>query len=181
VDGRRAELADREAKLSESISARTRLADERLSYLDSVKQPSSEPPQAHLTAPHGPRTDEEQRRIRFLRLWAVISTPLLLAAPIVVLVASPLAWIPTIAALVALFLGVEAIARHRFVSFLGSLLLVVGVIAVVGGLVYLARYHWQIVLSAVLGAAALAVLIGNLGDLRHGWRRGPPAHEEEEL
>jgi hypothetical protein len=180
VEGRRTEVTDREAKLSETIAARTRLADERLSYLDSLQQSSVEAPQAHLTAPHGPRTDEEQRRIRFLRLWAVISTPLLLAAPIVVLIASPLAWIPTIGALAALFLGVEAIGRHRFISFLGSLLLVAGVIAALGGLFYLARYHWQIALSAVLGAAALAVLIGNLGDLRHGWMRGPPAREEEE-
>ena len=180
AEARRAELIDREAKLNDSIAARTRLADERHSYADSVRHPSVEPPQAHLTAPHGPRTEEERRRVRFLRLWAVISTPLLLAAPIVVLIASPLAWIPTIAALAGLFLGAESIARHRFISFLGSVLLVVGVLAALGGLVFLVRNYWQIALSAILGAAALAVLIGNLGDLRHGWMRGPPAQEEEE-
>lgn len=177
---RRAELVDREAALNEHIAARTQLADKRHSYLDSLQEPSAEAPQAHLTAPHGPRTQEQERRARFLRLWAVISTPLLLAAPVVVLVASPLTWIPTIAALAGLFLGVEAIARHRFISFLGSVLLVIGVIAAIGALFYVLRNHWQILLSVILGAAALAVLIGNLGDLRHGWLRGPPVHEDDE-
>jgi hypothetical protein len=180
AERRRAELIDHEASLNESIAARTQLADERRSYLDSIQRPAPEPPQAHLATPHGPRTDEQERRVRFLRLWAVISTPLLLAAPIVVLIASPLAWIPTIAALVGLFLGVEAIARHRFISFLGSLLLVVGVIAALGAVFYVLRTHWQIVLSVILGAAALAVLIGNLGDLRHGWLRGPAVHEDDQ-
>jgi hypothetical protein len=36
------------------------------------------------------------------------------------------------------------------------------------------------VLSVILGAAALAVLIGNLGDLRHGWLRGPAVHEDDQ-
>jgi hypothetical protein len=177
---RRAELIEREATLNEHIAARTRLADERHSYVDSLQQPAAELPQAHLRAPHGPRTEEQERRVRFLRLWAVISTPLLLAAPIVVLVASPLTWIPTIAALAGLFLAVEAIARHRFVSFLGSVLLVIGIIAALGALFYLLRNHWTIVLSVIFGAAALAVLIGNLGDLRHGWLRGPHGHEADE-
>jgi hypothetical protein len=47
-------------------------------------------------------------------------------------------------------------------------------------LFYVLRYHWQIVLSVILGAAALAVFIGNLGDVRHGWMRGPSVHEEDE-
>jgi hypothetical protein len=33
------------------------------------------------------------------------------------------------------------------------------------------RDHWRIAASALLGMAALALLAGNLGDLRHGWRR----------
>lgn len=176
---RRAELADREAKLNQQIAQRTGLADERRSHLDSLAHPQSEPADAHMARRPGPRSGEQKRRQRFLRLWAVISTPLLLASPIVVLVAQPLTWATTIAALVVLFLGAEAIARHRFLSFLASALLVVAVCAVGFGLVLLIPRFWRIAVSAALGAAALTLLIGNLGDLRHGWLRGPVSHESE--
>jgi energy-coupling factor transporter transmembrane protein EcfT len=51
----------------------------------------------------------------------------------VVLVASPLAWITTIAVLAAAFAGVEAIARRRLLSFLASMLLLAGTIALIVG------------------------------------------------
>ena len=180
ANSRRGELAERELKLNRRIAERTRLADERRSHLDTLGQPPAEPPDAHIATPHGPRTEEEERRLRFLRLWSVLSTPLLLASPIVVLIAQPLTWITTIAALVALFLGVEAIARHRFLSFVASLLLVAAAIAGVVGFFVLIHNYWRIGVSAVLGTAALALLIGNLGDLRHGWARGPAPGEEDE-
>ena len=96
------------------------------------------------------------------------------------LIAQPLTWITTIAVLIALFLGVEAIARHRFLSFLASLLLVAAVIAGVVGFLLLIHNYWRIGVSAVLGTAALALLIGNLGDLRHGWMRGAAPGDEDE-
>ena len=39
------------------------------------------------------------------------------------------------------------------------------------GFLLLFREHWRIAVSVVVGIAALALLIGNLGDLRHRWRR----------
>jgi len=178
---RRAELAGREATLNRQIGERARLADERRSHLDSLERPPApEPPDAHIANRHGPRAEDETRRLRFLRVWAVISTPLLLASPIVVLIARPLTWISTIAALVAVFLGAEAIARHRFLSFLASAVLIAGGLAVALELVLLIQHNWRIVVSAVLGAAALALLIGNLGDLRHGWLPGPAPREEDQ-
>jgi hypothetical protein len=177
---RRAELTDREAKLNQRIAERTRLADERRSHLDSLGQPPAERPDAHIATRHAPRSEEQERRLRFLRLWAVISTPLLLASPIVVLIAKPLTWIATIAAEVALFLGAESVARHRFLSFLGSLLLIAGVVAAALALVLLLHNYWRTVVAVALGAAALALLIGNLGDLHHRWLRGPAPRDDDE-
>ena len=180
ANSRRSELADREAKLNQLIAERTRLADERRSHLDSLEHPPADLPDAHIASRHEPRTEQEERQLRFLRLWSVLSTPLLLASPIVVLIAQPLTWITTIAALVALFLGAEAIARHRFLSFLASLLLMVAVVGGIVGFALLIHNYWRVAVSAVLGAAALALLIGNLNDLRHGWLRGAAPHDDEQ-
>jgi hypothetical protein len=109
--------------------------------------------------------------MRFLRLWSVVSAPLLLVSVIVVLNARPLTWIATISALAGLFMGVEAFARRRFASFLASALLLVVAIALGAGFVLLFHGHWRIAVSAVIGVAALALLVGNVGDLRHRWRR----------
>ncbi len=75
------------------------------------------------------------------------------------LIAQPLTWITTIAALVALFLGAEAIARHRFLSFLASLLMMVAVVAGIVGLALLIHNYWRVAVSVLLGVAALALLI----------------------
>ncbi|MCL2770553.1 MAG: hypothetical protein FWD42_10690, partial [Solirubrobacterales bacterium] len=178
---RRVELVEREASLNERIVARTRLAEERASHLDTLSRGlAPEPPQAHIAKPHGPRSVEQRRRASFLRLWAAVSTPLLLASPIIVLLASPLAWIPTIGVLAVMFLGVEAFARHSFLSFLASVLMLAGVAAVVVAIVFLLSNYWQIAVSAILGAAALALLIGNLTDFRHRWQEGAAIGEEKD-
>lgn len=122
--------------------------------------------------------EEQERRRRFLQLWAVASMPLLLASVIVILNGGRLAWITTAAVLAGVFVGVEAIARRRFLSFLASLLLLGGAILVGVGLARLFREHWRLAMSAVIGAASLALLIGNLRDLRHGWRSGPEPQGE---
>jgi len=172
ADNRRAEIVEHEADVNEMIAARTRMAEERRTHLETLSRPlPAEPPQAHIKTPHGPRTEEQERRTRFLRLWAVLSTPLLLAAVIVVLLARPLAWLGTIAVLTGLFVGVEAFARRRFLSFLASTLLLAAIIVVGTAVIVVFRDHWKIAVSVVIGAGALALLIGNVRDLRHGWRR----------
>jgi hypothetical protein len=181
ADKRRTEMIARESTLNQMIAARTRLAEERRTHLVTLKSPlPPEPPQAHIMTPHGPRSEEQERRTRFLRLWGVVSTPLLLTSVIVVIDTPALAWITTIAVLGGLFLGVEAFARRRFLSFVASTLLLAGAIVVCGGFVVLFHQHWRTVLSVVFGAAALALLVGNLGDVRHGWRRGRAARDPEQ-
>ncbi len=174
AESRRAELVEREAALSATIATRTRLAEERRAHLATLRAPlAPERTQAHVRTPHAPRVEEQERRIRFLRAWAALSTPLLLVAVIVFLNAPPLGKVGTVIAAVVVFLGVEAIARRRFLSFLGSLLLVAAAIAVVEVFVALSTDYWRIAVSIVVGAAAFALLVGNVRDLRHHWRRGP--------
>jgi hypothetical protein len=176
---RRSEMADLEVKLDLVIADRTRLAEELRTHHETIDCPfASEHPQAHIKTPHAPHTAEQQRRIRFLRFWAAISTPLLLAMVPVILLARPLTWITTIAAATVLFLGVEAFARRRFLSFLASVLLLLTIAAVVVIFAELFQQHWRIAVSVVFAAAALALLAGNLGDLRHGWRRGTSIGDE---
>ena len=65
----------------------------------------------------------------------------------------------------------EAFARRRFASFLASTVVLAAVVALGARSVLLFHEHWRIAVSALIGLAALALLIGNLGDLRHGWWR----------
>jgi hypothetical protein len=167
ADRREAELAKREAALNEVIAARTALVEERRAHLATVSEGlPPESPQAHLRWLHRPYLDEQERRIRFLKGWAAVSTPLLLSSVILILVVSPLAWIVDIGVLACVFLGFEAIARRRFLSFLASVGLVVVTVAVMVGLIVLFLRHWRIALSLVIGVAAVALLIANLRAIR---------------
>ncbi len=181
AESRRAETTAREAELNQMIATRTRAAEERRVHLATLSSGIRlEPAQAHFGTPHGPRSDEQERRTRFLRLWGIVSTPLLLASVIIILIARPLAWITTIALLGVSFLGVEAFARRRLLSFLASLLLLAASLVLVVGFLVLFHKHWRIALSVVFGVAALGLLIGNLADVRHGWRHTRAARDDAE-
>jgi hypothetical protein len=80
--------------------------------------------------------------------------------------------------LVVLLIGVEAFARRRFLSFLGSSVMVLTVVGICVSFVELFHKHWRIALSAVFLVAALALLIGNLGDLNSGRRRGGTVEDQ---
>ena len=78
------------------------------------------------------------------------------------LTASPLALVTTILIFVAIFTGVEAIARRRSVSFLVSVLRLVGAVVLFVVLAFLFLDHWRIAVSVLIGVAALVLLLGNL-------------------
>jgi hypothetical protein len=167
AESREAGLAEREAAVNEMIAARTALVEERRAHLATVSGGlPPEAPQAHIRRPHQPYLDEQERRTRFLKIWAAVSTPLLLSSVILILVVSPLAWIVDIGIVTCAFLGFEAIARRRFLSFLASVGLLVVVVAVSVGLIVLFLRHWRIALSLVIGVAAVALLIANLRAIR---------------
>jgi hypothetical protein len=173
VEARRERMAQIEAELDEKIAARAQLAEALHAHRDTVRRPLAlESPQAHIKTPRGPRSVDQRRRVRFLHFWAAVSTPLLLALVPVVLLARPLAWLTTIAAAALLFIGVEAFARRRFLSFMASVLLVAAVVVAAVAIVRLGHEYWKYALAGLFGIAALALLIGNIGDLRHGWQQG---------
>ncbi|MFZ0090014.1 MAG: hypothetical protein WAL63_10930 [Solirubrobacteraceae bacterium] len=173
AQARRSEMIALETRLRQTIAERNSMAEELRTHRDTLIRPlAPEPPRAHIKKRHAPRSEEQERRTRILKLWAAISTPLLLALVPVILLARPLAWLATIVAAGLLFLGVEAFARRRFLSFVASALLLATTIVIVVAFVRLGHQYWKYVLSAVFGIAALALLVGNLGDLSHGWRRG---------
>jgi hypothetical protein len=179
VESRRGGLERLEADLRCSIADRTELAEELRAHLDELRRPSeAAAPQAHLSARHLPRTAEQQRRTRFLRVWAAISTPLLLASVPVILLARPLALATTLGALALLFAGMEAFARRRLLSFMASAALMLAVVAIFVVIVELSQRYWTVAISAVFAIAALVLLVGNLGDIRHGWQRGGSIGEQ---
>lgn len=166
AEQRKAEVDEREAALNHTIAKRATLAEERHAHLATLSEPiDAEPTQAHIRRPHRPYVEAQERRRRFLTLWAAISTPLLLGSIVVVLIASPLASITTIAILFLMFTGVEAIARRRLLSFVASVLLLAAAIALGVGFILLLLKHWRTALSILFGAAALALLVGNLHDV----------------
>jgi len=166
---READLVEREAVLNDTIAARTSLHEERRAHVATLSEGlPPEPPQAHIRRHHQPYLDEQERRTRFLKLWAALSTPLLLSSIIVVLVASPLAWIIDISILACAFIGVEAIARRRFLSLLASTVLLLATVALGVGLILLLLNHWRIAISLVIGVAAAALLIANIRAIRSG-------------
>jgi hypothetical protein len=163
ADARRAAQAEGELALNQAIARRADLADERQAHRATLSGPiAPESPQAHLSKPHLPHRPDQERRTRFLELWAVLSIPLLLSSIAVALTASRLALVTTILSFVAIFTGVEAIARRRFVSLLFGLLRLVAVVALVVVLAFLFLDHWRIAVSVLIAVAALVLLLGNL-------------------
>jgi hypothetical protein len=72
---RQAEIAEREVALNQTIAMRTSLAEERGAHLATLSGTiAPEPPHAHIRRPHQPYIEAQQRRTRFLKLWAAVST-----------------------------------------------------------------------------------------------------------
>ena len=164
---RETELTEREAALNRTIAGRTGLAEERRAHLATLSTSlPPERPQAHVRTLHQPYVQRQLRRTRFLKLWAAISTPLLLASIILVLIASPLVWTLDILTLVCLFIGVEAIARRRFLSFVASLALLALLLALGVGFVLLLLAHWRLALSLLAGVGAVVLLLANVSAMR---------------
>ena len=65
-----------------------------------------------------------------------------------------------------LFLGVEAIARRRLLSFLASVVLLALAVGIGWALLVAFLDNWRITLSVIFGLAALALLVANVRDVR---------------
>lgn len=166
---RRQELAGRDAALLALRDERRHLDAERAALeaalRDGLPVP---PPRAHLgrAAAALERAEEQPRvRSRLLRIWAAISTPLIIAIVVWLLIGNftQYYWLGVIVG-VLVILGVESLARGRLLAFIGwSLVVFVGASIAIG----LIR-EWRFTLAVLLLVGAVVLLAQNLRELRSG-------------
>lgn len=128
-----------------------------------------ETPRAHLArspsdrGEHVEAEEPTQVRSRLLRIWAAVSTPLIIAIVVWLLIGtdSGYYWIGAVVG-VLVVIGVESLARSRFLAFLGWV-----VVVVVGTFVVVALVQeWRLTLAVLLLLGALVLLAQNLRELR---------------
>jgi hypothetical protein len=163
------EAERRERALAALVARRTALAEERAAhagYLAGPRDPG--PAGAHLRHPHLPYAAQRDLRSRFLRVWAAVSTPVLVLG-LGGLVARPS--IPVLVGFLTflvVFGVVEAIGRRRVLAFATVLGAVLLWIAAVAGLILALLSSWHFVLAGLLAVLALVLLVVNVRELRSG-------------
>jgi hypothetical protein len=163
---RAAEVAKAEMELRALVRTRTDLAEERAAHEATLaRPPDAEEPHEHLSEPHVPYTPTRGPRTRFLNAWAALSTPLFILAVVGVFVVphEPVAIL--LAAVVFLFLTMEAWARRRLLALGAGLLMLAGALAVVAGLGLAVFYGGRYVLLVPMVAIAVVLLVVNLREL----------------
>jgi hypothetical protein len=165
---RRGELDVRERELLATAARRARLETEVEAHRDHLAHPAPEAADAHLrgVTPAAPRGTV--RRPRFLKVWAAVSTPLLVLTIVVLLTAPPLAFFTSVAVFAGLFLGVEAAARGRLLAFLAGVVLTAVTVAALVALVVGLLRNWHVVLVVLLTLAGVVLFAVNLRELRRG-------------
>jgi hypothetical protein len=165
---RAAEVTKAEDDLRALVRARTDLVAEREAHQATLaRPPAPERPQEHLREPHAPYTPSRGSRTRFLHVWAALSTPLFIFALVGVFVVphEPVAIL--LAAVVFLFITMEAWARRRMLALATCLGTLVGAVAVVAGLGLAVMYGGRYVLLVPMVAVAGVLLVVNLRELFH--------------
>ena len=166
ADRRRAVVADHEARISE-LRAERRELEAELDALDMAEAAGLplEGPRAHLGEHELPEHEvaESHVRQRVLRIWAAVSTPVLLAVIIWLLVghATEYYWTGVLGGL-ALIIGFEALARGRLMSAVFTTLTFFIGIGIIIGLLQ----EWRITLAILLLIGAVVLLWQNIHELR---------------
>jgi cation transport ATPase len=119
------------------------------------------PARAHIARAARPVSEAETRAGRVAQLWASISVTIVLLALIGIFVYQREQLLSVLVFAIALFAFVEAGFRRRLTRFIGSFN--VG-LAVVGALVLLQHFFWQIIVLTVV-AVGLYILWENLREL----------------
>jgi hypothetical protein len=166
---RAAELEQRAQALTTLTAQRTALAEERdahLAYLAGPRDPG--PADAHLRHPHVPYAAQRDLRSRFLRVWAAVSTPVLVLGLGGLVLRPSVAVTTGFLAFLGVFAVVEAIGRRRVLAFatvLGALALW---ILAVAALILALLSSWHMVLAGLLAVIAVVLLVVNIRELRSG-------------
>jgi len=161
------EAARRERALAGLVTRRSTLTEERaahLAYLAGPRDPGR--PDAHLRHPHLPYAALTDFRARFLRVWAAVSTPVLVLGLGGLLIRPSVPVLVGFVTFLMVFGVVEAIGRRRVLAFatvVGALLLWV---AAVAGLILAVLSSWHLVLAALFAALGVVLLVVNVRELR---------------
>jgi hypothetical protein len=119
------------------------------------------PARAHITRATRPVSEAETRAGRVAQLWASISVAVVLLALIGIFVYQRQHLLSALVFAIAVFAFVEASFRKRVTRFIGSVN--IG-LAIVGALVLLQHFFWQMIVSTVV-AVGFYILWENLREL----------------
>jgi hypothetical protein len=162
-----AEAVRQERALAALVARRSALAEERAAhaaYLAGPRDPG--PPGAHLRHPHLPYAAQTDLRSRFLRVWAAVSTPVLVLGLGGVLVRPSVPVLVGFLTFLVVFGVVEAIGRRRVLAFATVVGALVLWIVAVAGLILALLSSWHLVLAGLLAVVALVLLVVNVRELR---------------
>lgn len=164
---RRRAVAARDAAMLALRDERRHLDAERVALELAARDGLATPPaRAHLGRAAAALDQVEQEpkvRGKLLRIWAAISTPLIIAIVVWLLIGNytNYYWVGVIAG-VMVIIGVESLARGRLLAFLGwAIVLLVGASIAIG----LIR-EWRFTLAVILLVGAVVLLTQNLRELR---------------
>lgn len=169
AEAQRRQITTAERELGELVARRAAAADERRAHVDTLRQHAIvDDPQAHLRHRAVPVGHDHDERVRLLRIWSTISTPLLFLAMGLLIVDHRFGIVSGVTAFVVVFLAIEAIARRRLVAFVVTLIGVIVAALVTIAVVQGVLGRWRLVLAALLAAIGCAILLANIRDLRRG-------------
>lgn len=169
---RGAMLSAAEDQLEEVVGRRTRLLEERTVHERVLADPPPPPdPQRHLRGHVLQPYHQDGGRARVLRVWGLVSVPLLLLGIVMLIWQRTFGLWPAIGLVIFVVLAVEAFARGRLLRFLaGVVVLVAGVLAAFWMLEY-----WRVTLTVLLATAAALILFLNSREAVRRRTRRPDA------
>jgi hypothetical protein len=150
VEAMRSELSDEEV-LSESLR----------DHAERLRNGERPPAGAHIVHPARPVSEAETHAGRVAQLWASISIAVVLVTLILIIAYQRQHLLSALVFAIAMFAFIEAGFRRRLTRFMVSVNIA---LAIVGALVLLEHYFWQIIVFAVL-AVGLYILWENLREL----------------
>jgi hypothetical protein len=160
-------VSDRDdAELVALAADRVALRDQQLLLRDRQgRSPTAGGPHDHLHHRRVPLPAETTSRRRVLAIWSAVSTPVVMAMLVFVLVAPDWNARSIAVEIIIVLFALEALARKQLVRFavlvVAALLIAALVLALGSALVA----DWRVVLAFVLGLAAVALLFLNVREL----------------
>ena len=157
------QLSEKAGKLRAEKAAGVAMLESLQGYEEELRSGKRKPPRAHIHRARQPASSQSLRASRLAELWGAGSIGLMLLALVSLLVLRHEFLYQGLAAILALFLFLEAAFRGRLTRLVTSVTLSLAVIA---ALILLYEFFWPILIAVVL-AVGLYILWDNLREM---WR-----------